>query len=158
MRKSFFQASMMLSAALFFIPLSQAQPVGEQMIDSVEISKGSTPCDPDLSIITMNFPVRYLNHYPQVASDEVRIRIRPLRVSQIDASELEERESRTPDRRIDSLLHEVIYEGDFRGGPYLTMIYKSAVRSRVIQGSDYRTIKVIMYPPEHSLDPACNNN
>lgn len=143
--------------ALMIAPYSLAQPLGEQVIDSVEIKKGSTPCDPDLAIIRMNFPVRYLTHYPQVASNEIRIRIRPLQVSRIDAPALEERESVAPNRRIPSLLYEVIYEGDFQGNPYLTLIYQTTVRSRVIQGSDYRTIKVLIYPPEQAGDTVCKD-
>lgn len=145
--KSIFQLGTLL-IALIIAPYSHSQPIGEQIMEGVEIFPSSTPCDPELAIITMNYPVRYLTHYPQKVSDEVRIRIKPLRVSRLDAEALQQRESTAPRRRHDSLLVEVIYEGDFQGDPYLTLIYNGNVKSRIIQGSDYRSIKVLIYSTE----------
>lgn len=134
----------------------QAQPVGERLLDNVDVSPGSTACDPELAIIKMHYPVRYVTHYPQTTSDEVRIRIRPLRVSQLDRDALIDRESTGPDRQHQSLLNEVIYEGDFQGGPYLTLIYNQNVATKIIQGSDFRSIKVLIYPPD-TLTPDCKS-
>ncbi|BBB26751.1 hypothetical protein [Amphritea japonica] len=145
--------SIALVASILTTGLVQAQPIGERIMEEVELVRSSSPCDPDLAIIRMHYPVRYISHYPQEASDELRIRIKHIQVAQIDEDSQDQRESTSPEDH--DLLDEVVYEGDFSGGPYLTLEYREAVLSKVIQGSDYRTIKVLIYPSSRIKQAKC---
>ncbi|MBN0987544.1 hypothetical protein [Amphritea pacifica] len=145
--------ALLLSALVLPATLIQAQPIGENIMEGVELIRSKSPCDPDLAIIHMHYPVRYISHYPQDPSDELRIRIKHIQVAPIDQDARDLRESATPEDH--NLLDEVVYEGDFSGGPYLTLQYLEAVRSEVIQGSDYRTIKVLIYPSKRIQQAKC---
>lgn len=144
---------LLLSALLLPVSLVQAQPVGERIMEEVELIRSKSPCDPDLAIIHMHYPVRYISHYPQDPSDELRIRIKHIQLAVIDEGSQDQRESTSPEDH--DLLDEVVYEGDFSGGPYLTLEYHEAVRSEVIQGIDYRTIKVLIYPSSRIQQAKC---
>ncbi|WP_299203968.1 hypothetical protein [uncultured Amphritea sp.] len=145
--------ALLLSALILPASLSQAQPIGENIMEGVELIRSKSPCDPDLAIIHMHYPVRYITHYPQEPSDELRIRIKHIQMAQIDQNASDLRESASPEDH--DLLDEVVYEGDFSGGPYLTLQYREVVRSEVIQGSDYRTIKVLIYPSKRIQQAKC---
>ncbi|WP_290704241.1 hypothetical protein [Amphritea sp.] len=145
--------SIVLITSILPISLVQAQPVGERIMEGVELIRSKSPCDPDLAIIRMHYPVRYITHYPQEPSHELRIQIRHIRLAVIDESSQDQRESTSPEDH--DLLDEVVYEGDFSGGPYLTLEYNETVQSEVIQGSDYRTIKVLIYPSNRIQQAKC---
>ncbi len=144
---------LLLSSLILPVSLAQAQPVGENIMEYVELLHSDSPCDPDLAIIHMHYPVRYISHFPHEPSEEFRIRIKHIQIAPIDKHSKDLRESTSPEKH--DLLDEVIYEGDFSGGPYLTLEYHEAVRSEVIQGNDYRTIKVLIYPTKRVEQSKC---
>lgn len=144
---------LMLVTSILTTGLIQAQPIGERIMEDVELIRSSSPCDPDLAIIRMHYPVRYISHYPQAPSEELRIRIKHIQIAPIDEDSRDQRESTSPEDH--NLLDEVVYEGDFSGGPYLTLEYHQAVLSKVIQGSDYRTVKVLIYPSKRIQQAKC---
>jgi hypothetical protein len=87
-----------------------AAPVADRILENVEIID-----DIHRSEVTIQFsiPIRYEKHFPLYKGKELRIRLRPLRVSAVDLAALFQRESIVP-RPTDLVpLEEVIYDGDF---------------------------------------------
>jgi hypothetical protein len=133
-----FLASLVLVTA----PL-QARPIGEGVMSDVRVFTGDE-CDPELAVIEMNIPVRYISHFPRSEGSQVRIRIRPLAVSAFDAESLIERSTLTPRFRRQVLLLDATYEGDITGGPFISLRFSETINYQVFQGDDYRSIRIIM--------------
>jgi hypothetical protein len=119
----------------------KAQPTGGRILSDITVS-GSDTCK--LARISFNFPIRYLNHFPQKEGDELRIQLKPVTVDPLDAQDLANREAFSP---VDdaSLLTNVIYEGDMAGGPYLTLQFNGRADFKVLQGTDFRSIRIAFH-------------
>ena len=94
--------------------------------------------------VQFSFPLRYLSHFPQEGGEELRIRLRPVRIPSSDLDAAFKREGVVPEYAEAAAVSDVIYEGDVQGGPYLTVIFTQAVTYEVIPGSDYRSMKIII--------------
>lgn len=94
--------------------------------------------------IELNFPVRYIRHFPESKGEDLRIQLRPIAIGQAEREALFKREAITADKYNSADILEVIYEGDNIGGLLLT-VYFTKVRSfSVQQGSDYRSIQLVV--------------
>jgi len=139
-----------LAAAALALTLAaalHAQPTGGKILADITIN-GTKSCR--MAQIGFSFPVRYINHFPQSEGKEVRIQLKPLTVGPLEEQDLLDREAFSP-AQDETLLNNVIYEGDMEGGPYLTVQFSQAVRFTVAQGTDFRSIKVGF----HTADDAC---
>jgi hypothetical protein len=116
----------------------KAQPTGGRILTDITVT-GSDTCK--TAQIGFNFPIRYINHFPQTEGDEVRIQLKPVTVGPMEAQDLASREAFSP---VDdaTLLSNVIYEGDMTGGPYLTLQFSRSARYTVAQGTDFRSVRV----------------
>jgi|GEM_PF-5532885 len=105
-----------------------AAPVSDRILESVDIMD-----DIDRSEVTIkfSFPFRYDSHFPKEKGDELRINLRPINVSQVDADALLRRESLIP-RQTDLVpLESVVYEGNFSSNPLGTDTFNEAVDRRL---------------------------
>jgi len=116
-------------------------PARDKIIDSalIDIVDGHVILEVELS-----FAFRYQSHFPQETGDELRIRITPVRVPTSDLDAVFRREGLVPPDADIAVIDEVIYEGDTGGGPYLTVRFTRPVRYEVIQGSDYRSLSIVI--------------
>ena len=94
--------------------------------------------------VKLTFPFRYQSHFPQETGEELRIRIKPVRVPPSDLNAVFRREGLTPPNADTAAIDEVIYEGDAADGPYLTVRFTQKVRYQVIQGGDYRSMNIVI--------------
>lgn len=130
-----------LALLLFSAATAAGQPVRDRLLDDVTINKGSEYA---AIKIDLSFPVRYVRHFPLDVGSEVRIQLEPLAISPQDRDALLGREAVTPREGNPASAAEVLYEGDVAGGPYLSVIFSQRVNYRVVQGSDYRSILVLV--------------
>ena len=116
----------------------KAQPTGGKILTDITVT-GNDTCK--TAQIGFNFPIRYINHFPQNEGYEVRIQLKPVTVAPMETQDLSSREAFSP---VDdaSLLSNVIYEGDMTGGPYLTLQFTQRARYTVVQGTDFRSVRV----------------
>jgi hypothetical protein len=142
-----------VSALLLAISL-RAQPTGGRILTDITVT-GDEICK--TAKIGFNFPIRYINHFPQSEGNEVRIQLKPVTVDSIDAQALADREAFSP---VDdaTLLSNVIYEGDMPGSPYLTLQFNGSAHFTVMQGTDFRSVRVSFHAsgdscPEISASP-----
>ena len=121
----------------------KAQPTGGRILSDITITGGDV-CK--VAHIGFSFPIRYINHFPQTEGQEVRIQLKPVTVSPMDAQDLTDREAFSP---VDgaTLLNSVTFEGDMAGGPYLTLQFSASARLTVAQGTDFRSIRVAFHAP-----------
>lgn len=126
---------------MLFGPLS-AQPVSVGVFDDVRITKTDEGYVVE-SLFTC--PVRYISHFPHTEGDEINIKIDPVPLCDPNSNAEAGRGSIRPRSEIKTGLYEVIYDGDINGGPFLTLFFKDAVKFRVSQGEDYRSIVVDVY-------------
>lgn len=125
-----------------------AAPVTDRVLKSVDIID-----DIHRSEVTIKFtfPVRYVSHFPLHKGDELRIRIRPLAVAQVDRDAVFKRESIVPRQTELVPLEEVVYEGDFAPeGLFLNLSFGFEVAFGVEQGADFRSIVVYVCEQEFS--------
>jgi hypothetical protein len=126
-------------------PDLRAQPVRDRILDEVYVTLDNGR--PTVHV-SLTFPFRYLSHFPQESGDELRIRLRPVRVPITDKDAVFRREGIRPDRADMVGLMEVVYEGDIAGGPYITFFFSRPVAYEVVPGSDYRHLTVIVEPSQ----------
>ncbi len=146
-------STLLLSLALL-APHSQAQPIGEGVMADLDVYTGAE-CEPEIAVVQMNIPIRYLSHFPRNTGSQVRIRVRPLTVSALDADRLDDRESRAPAFRRTTLLREATFEGDIQGGPFLSLRFSKKARFHIFQGHDYRSIWAVISPASFAADSPC---
>jgi hypothetical protein len=128
-------------------PGPQAQPVRDRILAGVHLLDESGCA---IVKVRLNFPIRYVSHFPFVYGDEVRIKLRPIIISSDDRAALFKRESvRTPvsDR---AAIAKIIYEGDDVAGPVLTFLFRHPVAFKVAQGADFRSLIVAISGEEPS--------
>jgi hypothetical protein len=102
--------------------------------------------------VRFNFPVRYIRHFPNEPSEEVRIQFGPISMSPSDLEDRFEREvvRFSQDDRVP--LSEIIFEGNVTGGPLLTLTFMRSTAFEVEQGSDYRSLVVTPYQDEERVE------
>ena len=98
--------------------------------------------------IELNFPVRYIRHFPETEGEDLRIQMKPIAVGQAEREALFKRESMTAGQSNAADISEVVYEGDNIGGLLLTVYFTKARRFSVKQGNDYRSIQLVVYNPD----------
>jgi hypothetical protein len=126
-------------------PYLHAQPVRDKILDEVYMTLEN---DRPAIHVSLTFPFHYLSHFPPDKGDELRIRLKPVRVPTSDSDAVFTREGIRPDRADTVGLLEVLYEGDIDGGPYITLIFSRTVNYGVIPGTDYRHLTVVVEPPQ----------
>ena len=134
--------------ALYNMAQLIAAPVKDRVIESVDVVD-----DIHRSEVSINFsfPVRYLKHFPLHKGKELRIRLRPLVVPQVDLDAVFERESMVPHHTELAPLYEVVYEGDFTPeGFYVYLTFNNEMAFGVEQGSNFRSIIVYVCKHEYS--------
>ncbi|VAW77573.1 hypothetical protein MNBD_GAMMA13-1819 [hydrothermal vent metagenome] len=92
--------------------------------------------------VELTIAFRYQSHFPAETGDELRITIKPVRVSASDVGAAFERDSLVPSNADSAAIDEVIYEGDAPGGPFLIVRFTRPVKFQFIQGSDQRSFSV----------------
>lgn len=122
---------------------TSAQPVAGRILDGVAIKEDSEKIAVS---INFNFPVRYLSHFPDEAGRELRIQLQPISVSSDDLNALSKRESFTPVKDNSANITEIIYEGDSYSNLFMTVYFNSQTNFSVKQGSDYRSLLVLVDP------------
>jgi len=95
--------------------------------------------------ISFSCPVRYITHFPQDSAVEVRIKLKPFLVCSADSEFVNKRASIIPEFGETAALTEVTYEGDIQGGPFLSLHFSRPVLFEIFQGSDFRSITVVVY-------------
>ena len=130
--------ALLLAPALLF-----SQPVRDRILHDVLVTPGE-----DTARVNILFSdvFRYVTHFPHESSDELRIRLEPVRVSVSDLTAVSQREAVRPPGAADAQLEEVLYEGDIPGGPYLTLFFSGPVNYEVEPGTDFRSIAVLVRP------------
>lgn len=146
----------LLLALLLQAPATQGQMIGESLMSELDIYTGAE-CDPEIAVVQMNIPIRYISHFPRKTGNRVRVRIRPLAVSALDEEGLFERESRAPAYRRNTLLREATFEGDIPGGPFITLRFSESSVFRVFQGPDFRSLWVVISPATFAHGSPCES-
>jgi len=125
--------------ATFFahVAVVRPQPLRREILKDIYVEKRDDFVRVEMEF---NFPIRYVNHFPQDKGDELRIRLEPLLFE--DTRILLSRESIKIPYEIEEIVSEITYEGDIQGGPYLTVRFNEEVRYSVFQGSDFRSLVI----------------
>ncbi|WP_132971873.1 hypothetical protein [Thiogranum longum] len=96
----------------------------------------------------LSFLFSYLGHFPIDEGKELRIRLKPVQVAPVDRESVSGREGISPQGAEQYSVDEVVYEGDVKEGPWLTIHFTRPVHYHVIPGPDYRSIKVFLDPSD----------
>lgn len=101
-----------------------------------------------LSVIEVSSTVlvRYVQHYPENSGDELRIQLELIGVTGDQVKWEFRRQIVSGQPKNAARLTEVVYEGDVDNGPYLTLFFRRPVGFQVQQGSDFRSIVVVVHP------------
>jgi len=128
-----------VAAAAFETSIVGAQPVSDRILSSVEVSE-----EPGCAVVkvNLNFPARYISHFPAEIGDELRIKLQPIEISRDDRRGLLRRESlRAPDSEL-AAISEIVYEGGDLTGPTLTLFFRHPVAFKVGKGTDSRSLVI----------------
>jgi hypothetical protein len=125
----------------------RAQPVRDRILSKVVASE-----DAGCTTVTvfLNFPVRYVRHFPYSSGDELRIRLDPIAISPGDREFLFRRESMRAPKNERAAISRLEFDGSGPEGPLLVFLFRRDVAFKVAQGSDYRSIVVAIAGPEPS--------
>ena len=142
------------AAALFVLSLcfvhladAQAQPVRDRVLSGVQVAEDRSCA---VVKVNLNFPVRYLSHFPLNAGRELRIKLRSIEISPSDREGLLGRESVRPPASDLADIRKIEYEGDNPAGPVLTFSFRDEANYKVGQGTDFRSLIVAISGPEPS--------
>ena len=135
---------------LLVASLSGAEPARNRFLDEVHVTDQGA-----CSVIRVGFtlPIRYVRHFPPDRGEELRIKLDPIAVSPVDRPALGMRESLRPTPNGHVPLHEVVFEGDMEGGPFLTLDFSRMVNYAVRQGRDFRSL-IIAVTTGDGVSPA----
>ena len=87
-----------VGVSAFGMLAAKAQPVRDRILSKVEVAE-EVGCA--TVKVSLNFPARYISHFPLETGDEVRIKLRPIEISRDDVRGLLRRESlRAPDSEL----------------------------------------------------------
>lgn len=119
-------------------PPALAEPVTGQVLDKVTVLR-----QPECFgiVITFNFPLQYISHFPPERADLLRIRLKPT----LSGSEVTDiynfRESARPSHTHGSPLVDVTYEGDAID-PHLIVQFTHPVTYTLQPGADFRSLTI----------------
>ncbi len=130
-------------ALLLASTLLLSQPVRDRILQEVLVTPGQ---DAVRVSIVFSDVFRYVTHFPHESSDELRIRLQPVRVAESDITAVFQREAVRPPDAAEAQLEEVLYEGDIPGGPYLSLFFSGPVNYEVEPGTDFRSIAILVRP------------
>ena len=124
-----------------------AQPIRDRVLSDVRVTEQA-----DCSIVRvgLNFPIRYVSHFPLAFGDELRIRLRPIEIPRVDLNALIRRESLRAPASERAAIEQITYEGDVVAGPTLTLFFRHAVAFKVGQGADFRSLVIAIAGPTPS--------
>jgi len=124
-----------------------AQPIRDRVLSDVRVTEQA---DCSIVRVSLNFPIRYVSHFPLAFGDELRIRLRPIEVPAVDQSALIRRESLRAPISERAAIEQIAYEGDVVAGPTLTLFFRHAVAFKVGQGGDFRSLIIAISGPTPS--------
>jgi len=123
--------------------VSFAQPAQTRIIDNVWIE----PLDGEYIVhVSFIHPLQYINHFPQDAGDELRIKLRSFVLNKADKGFELGRESVRPKSSANVDLIEIAYEGDFSDTPFLILNFRNTHRFEVETGGDSRSLIILVKP------------
>ncbi len=122
-----------------------ASPARNKILEEVTVLySDETP----VLAIRLSYVFSYLGHFPLEEGKELRIRVRPVRVGPSDRKSVFLREGLRPLDGDEIDVDEVLYEGDTKEGPWLTIRFTRSVHYRVLPDADYRGIKIFIDPSD----------
>lgn len=126
---------------LLYRPLS-AQQVATDILDNVVIDRMDYN-----AVIKVEFKqlFRYISHSPVKKGNTINVRISVPDVASAGTGQLVDSESIQVTNDKDTGLSEVVYERQGRNASYLVFYFNKDVSFEVIQGSDQRSLSVIVY-------------
>ncbi|MEQ1578880.1 MAG: hypothetical protein ABL894_14685 [Hyphomicrobium sp.] len=120
----------------------RAEPALDRVLSGVQVShqKNCTALS-----IGFNFRVRYLNHFPALRGQELRIMLRPIDLAQASAEVLSRREAvRAPETKF-AHIRAIDFEAGDAAGPFLSLQFDEPVNYEVSQGKDFQSIVVKLF-------------
>lgn len=137
-------------AALLGVLFFSTRPMaGRIVVDDLEVEQ-SGGCS--TITVTFNFPVQYKKHFPYESGEDLMIKLDAIMTGTEETEALYTRENvLLPPGDIGELL-DVSYEGNVDGGPYLSLIFRRAVKFTVLEGKDFRSI-VVKVSPINRIEP-----
>ncbi len=132
-----------LFALLLASTLIVSQPVRDRILEDIVVTSAE---DEARVNIFFSDVFQYVTHFPVESSDELRIRLEPVKVATSSLTAVFQREAIRPLDAADAQLEEVLYEGDIPGGPYLTLFFSNPVNYEVIPGTDFRSMTILVRP------------
>ena len=118
-----------------------AAPVRNKILEEVTVQNNDeTP----VLQVKLSYVFSYLGHFPPEKGEELRIRVRPVRVAPSDRQSVFLREGLRPLDGEMIAVDEVLYEGDTREGPWVTIRFTRPVHYRVLPDADHRGIQIFI--------------
>ena len=118
-----------------------AAPVRNKILEEVSVEHNDeTP----VLHVKLSYVFSYLGHFPPEHGEELRIRVRPVRVGISDRQSVFLREGLRPLDGETIAVDEVLYEGDTREGPWVTIRFTRPVYYRVLPDADHRGIQIFI--------------
>ncbi|MBW2244772.1 MAG: SPOR domain-containing protein [Deltaproteobacteria bacterium] len=131
--------------------IADAQPTRGRLLRGLELR--SLPDGSDEIRIRMGVPVRYLRHAPRSPSDRIEIEITPLGQDLGDLLAQAGDEAVRAPADTASSLQEVRYRGGRRRSGRLELLFARPVRLEVQEGSDLRSLLVVVSPASTRAQP-----
>jgi hypothetical protein len=135
-------------ALSFAAPYSaRAEAVTDQILSRADYFESSACA---IVKVELNFPARYVRHFPFDHGQELRIEIVPVRVDEDERKFLFRRESLRPPEDARSMITSILYEGSAVPRPTLTFVFRRDLSFKVGQGGDFRSLVVAIAKPDSS--------
>ena len=122
--------------------LSNAQQVATDILDDVSIERADYNA---VIKVTFKRPFRYISHSPTKSGNSINIKIDILDNNLTLNDQLIDNESIVVKNNKGTGLTEVDYERNGRNSKYLIFYFDKNVSFEVIQGSDQRSLSVVIY-------------
>jgi hypothetical protein len=121
---------------------SNAQQVATQVLDDIVISRSDYN-----AIIKVHFkqPFLYMSHSPVKTGDAINVRVAIIERPLSTEDQLVDNESIPLADDKGTGLTEVVYEKNGRNSNYVIFYFENDVSFEVIQGSDHRSLSVVIY-------------
>ena len=100
--------------------------------------------------VELNFPARYVRHFPFDHGRELRVELVPVRVDEDERKFLFRRESLRPPEESMTMISSILYEGSAVPRPTLTFAFRRDLSFKVGQGGDFRSLVVSIAKPDSS--------
>jgi len=141
-RKYLLSVTAILLAMTLLFRLSNAQQVATEILDDVVIDRIDYN-----AVIKVEFKrlFRYISHSPTSTGRTINVRIDIPDINLPSIGPLVDNESIPIKNDKNTGLREVVYERDGRNSSYLIFYFDKDVSFEVVQGSDQRSLSVIVY-------------